>query len=387
MNIALFASSFFPNTGGVEELVRQLAHEYSRRGMSPIVITSRWPRSLPQREVYEHIPIYRLPMRIPESSIKSKISYHLTQAPSRQRIQDILRWHRIDLIHVQCVSTNGHYALHAHRDLHLPLVVTTQGERTMDASGLYRRSEFVNRALRDLLAAADHITACSKNTLTDLQEWYGTPFDDKASVIYNGVRVADFSGVHPYPHRFPYILAIGRIVPQKGFDVLLRAFARSGTAKLDLLIAGDGPERQPLEALARTLGLEGRVHFIGTADRATTAMLFKGCRFFVLPSRLEPMGIVNLEAMASGKALIASSVGGVPEIVRNGRNGLLVPPEDSDALATAIRSLAGNHALQARLGRDGRASVDAFDWSNIADQYVSIYRTTLSSPRSATKAA
>lgn len=377
MNVAIFASAFHPHVGGVEELTRQLAHEYARQGIGTIVLTSRWPRSLPRRELYQGIPIYRLPMRIPESSIKSKISFHLTHALNRWAVTNILRKHRIDVLHVQCVSTTAYYALLSQRSLGLPLIVSAQGERTMDASGLYQRSPFINRVLKNLLAEASYITACSRNTLDDLEQWFGSPFGKRASVVYNGVCLKDFSDAVAHPHPFPYILSIGRLVPQKGFEVLIKGFAKAGTSTHHLLIAGDGPECSALEALVVEHHLQDRVRFLGKTDRATTVALFAGCSFFVLPSRQEPMGIVNLEAMAAGKAVVASRVGGVPEIVIDGETGILVPPANPDALAAGIARLATDESLRTRLGLAGWHRAHQFRWEAIAGQYNALYRNTL----------
>ncbi len=380
MNIALFASAFHPHVGGVEELVRQLAHAYHRKGHGAIVVTNRWPPELPEFEEYEGIPVYRFAMRTPGGSLRERAKYRLTHGASVRRMLDVLRRHKIDLLHVQCVSSNGYYAQVARRALRLPLVVTAQGERTMDAERIYQRSAYMNRMLCALLAEADHITACSRHTLDDLEGWFGSPFGPRAEVVYNGIDLSSFAAPVPYPHPRPYILGIGRHVPQKGFDVLLQAFARAGQTSHDLLLAGDGPERPALERLADALGLGDQVRFVGRADRPTAVSLFAGCSFFVLPSRQEPQGIVNLEAMAAGKAVLASRVGGVPEIVQDGETGLLVPPEDACALAQAIDRLTDDNPLRQRLGAAGRERAKVFDWEAIADQYLGIYDTVKPSP-------
>jgi len=354
MNIALLASAFHPHVGGVEELVRQLAHAYHREGHGAIVVTNRWPPELPEYEEYEGIPVYRFAMRTPGGSLRERAKYQLTHASNVRRMLDMLRRHQINLLHVQCVSANGYYAQIARRALHLPLVVTAQGERTMDAGQIYQRSPFMNRMLCALLAEADYITACSRHTLDDLEGWYGQPFGPRAQVVYNGIDLSSFTDPVPYPHPRPYILGIGRHVPQKGFDVLLQAFALSNQDSHDLLLAGDGPERPALGRLAADLDIEDRVRFVGRADRPMAVSLFAGCSFFVLPSRQEPQGIVNLEAMAAGKAVLASRVGGVPEIVQDDETGLLVPAEDVPALAQAIARLADDASLRQRLGAAGR---------------------------------
>ena len=378
MKIAIFASAFYPHVGGVEELVRQMAHAYIKAGDEPIVFTNKWPRELPAHEEFEGIPIYRQPMRVPEGTLKARIMYQLTHPGIASGMLETLRRHKTELLHVQCVSSNGYYALHARRELGLPLVTSTQGERTMDAAGIYQKSPFQNEVLHQLLQESDFITACSQNTLSDAQEFFvqrgGAPFEDRSRVVYNGIRLADFANATPFSHPRPYILGIGRMVPQKGFDVLLRAFAQAGIPDHDLLLAGEGEQSQALQVLAGELKLEGRVHFVGRADRATAVSLFRGCSFFVLPSRHEPQGIVNLEAMAVGKAVVASRVGGVPEIVLDGETGVLVPGGDSEALAQALQQMAGDASRCEELGRAGHARAQKFDWAAIAEQYKEIYR-------------
>jgi glycogen(starch) synthase len=383
MNVAIFASAFHPSLGGVEELVRQLAHEYRRQGIRTIVLVNRWPRTLPAAEMIEGIPVYRLSMRMPEYNFRVRLNYALGYLPARTRMLRILRRHKIDLLHVQCVSVNGHYASIAARALGLPLVVTSQGERTMDAEHVFEKSPFLNSVLRRLLAKADLITACSRETLEDLERYSQSSFGARGTVIYNGICTADFNGAEPYQHPQPYILGIGRLVRQKGFDVLIEAFAASGIDSHDLLLAGEGAERLELRRLTRRLQIEKRVQFLGRADRATVVALFRGCAFFVLPSRQEPMGIVNLEAMAAGKAVIASRTGGVPEIVADGETGLLLPPGNVESLAAAMRRLTADAPLRERLGAAGRERVRRYTWEAVASSYRQIYEAALAGNRCA----
>ena len=182
-------------------------------------------------------------------------------------------------------------------------------------------------------------------------------------MIYNGVAVDEFSESHVPPHQRsrPYVLALGRWVPQKGFDVLLRAFAFAAQCDNvfdhDLVLAGDGPERGALLAIVAEGHSEDRVHLFGMASRDEVVSLFKGCSYFALPSRYEPLGIVNLEAMAAGKAIVATRVGGVPELVADGEQGLLVEAENARQLADTLRRLAGDPVLRSALGSRGRATV------------------------------
>jgi glycosyltransferase involved in cell wall biosynthesis len=387
MNVAIFASAFHPHVGGVEELCRQLAHAYIKRGMGVIVITNRWPRNLPEFESVEGIPVHRIAMRIPDGSLKAQVNAHLTSGLIRRNMLNILRENKIDILHVQCVSSNGAYALHAQRELGLPLVLTAQGERTMDATNLYQRSSYMNKILRDCITEADYVTACSRHTLDDLEEYYGKPLSLRANVVYNGVNLEDFDGIAPYDHPRPYVLGIGRMVPQKGFDTLMEAFALADPSLHELLLAGDGPERPALEQRAKMLGLENRVRFLGRCDRLKSVALFKGCSFFVLPSRYEPLGIVNLEAMAAGRAAIATDVGGVPELVVHEQTGLLVPADNPPAMAAAMRRLFEDLELRVRLSRGGLNRVRGFGWGSIAEQYRLIYSHVLETKKAREPAA
>lgn len=356
-------------------MCRQLALEYQRRGHGVLVATNRWPRSLPEHEVINGVSVHRLPFRSPDAGLKSAITYHLSRRRIHGDLASLLKESKTDVIHVQCVGVNGHYASVAAKQLSLPLVVTLQGELTMDATRLFERSEFARETLRRCLTEADAITACSGRTLEEAEAWFGKPFGARGSVIYNGIAIDD-AKAERYVHPRPYVLAIGRHVPQKGFDVLLRAFARLVNEPgfdHDLILAGDGTEHGVLKRLAGSLAIGSKVKFTGRVDHATAMKLFAGCSFFVLPSRHEPFGIVNLEAMAAGKAVIATRVGGVPEIVSDGVNGLLVPPEDPEALADSIRRLAGDAELRGRLGTAGKEQSRNFSWPAIADQYQAVY--------------
>ena len=378
MNIAIFASAFYPHFGGVEEACRHLALEYRRRGHTAHILTTRHPADLPAHETVQGIDVYRFPFEMPRANPRGLAAFARQFPAARRAVVDRLRALGTEIIHVQCVGPNGFHALWAAQATGLPLVVTTQGERTMDAGRLYQKSLSANWTLRRLLRRADYVTACSQETLDDAKQFAGFSIDAKSRPVYNGIALAEFdTDTLPYAHPRPFILGIGRIVPQKGFDILLDAYAKL-LARVpdapDLVLAGDGPERENLQAQADRLGLAGRAHLIGRADRPLAVRLFHGCRLFVLPSRHEPQGIVSLEAMACAKPVVAARVGGVPEIVLDGETGLLFRGGDSAALAAALETLLADPARADALGRAGRVRAEAqFTWSCIADEYFQIY--------------
>ena len=374
--IAVVPSSFAPNRGGVEELSRRLALELRRRGGDPIIVTNREPRELPARERIDGLDVRRERFPVPEPHLRHLGGFVKGTARTRRHLRAILSEQHCELLHVQCVSSNGYYALRAARALELPVVVSLQGELTMDADHIYQRSAQLRRTWRRLLDAAPVVTGCSRQVVDEAIAAYGPGLADRIEVVPNGVDVAAVRAAAPERRARPYVLGLGRFVEQKGFDLLVDAFdAIAGRhPQVDLVLAGDGPARAEVQARAAARAHGQRIHFLGGVDHARSLALFRGATAFVLASRHEPQGIVVLEAMAAGTPVVATRVGGVPETVRDGSNGLLVEGSSVDALADGLhRTL--DHPADAR-ARVAQAALDvqAYDWSQVTERYLDCYR-------------
>ena len=174
------------------------------------------------------------------------------------------------------------------------------------------------------------------------------------------------------------LLVVAALVRRKGIDVLLDSLVRLAARGLrpPLWIAGDGPERERLLAQVERSGLAGQVHFLGPRD--DVGNLLGASDVVVLPSRREGLGVAALEAMAAGRPLVASAVGGLNEAVVDGRTGLLVPPEDAAALATALERLLRDAELRAKLGAEGPQRVaEGFLPEQMVAAYERLYREML----------
>ncbi len=172
------------------------------------------------------------------------------------------------------------------------------------------------------------------------------------------------------PEGAPLVLALGRLHRVKGFDTLLRAMACLPEAWLWL--AGEGPERGALEGLVRERGLGGRVRFLGWRDDA--AALFAAADLFVCPSRHEPFGSVVIEAWAHGVPAVVAASQGPGALVSAGETGLVVPIDDSEALANSLRTLMENPALAGRLADAGRAAYEAgFTEEAVVARYLALF--------------
>jgi glycosyltransferase involved in cell wall biosynthesis len=233
--------------------------------------------------------------------------------------------------------------------------------------------------LTRLFARADAALFCSSYVQRDAAA-YLTRVSPRAfvGVVGDGFDPDEFREPRSYQHPAPYILAMGRLVHKKGFDLLIRAFAQvvAEFPQIHLLIAGDGGERAALERLIDELNLRERVILLGWADHVTSIALFWGCEFFVLSSRLEPFGIVVAEAMAAHKAVLATKSGGVVDLVQSGVNGLLVDA-DVNALACGLREMLAQPDATRALGERAHQTIQAHTWAAVTEQFIQVFERVM----------
>lgn len=377
MRVALLPSAYAPSVGGVEELTRRLAERLVAAGDQVEIWTIRHPADLPAEEVLGGLRVRRFALAMPRAAPSALARFPGPAARAVAALFRAVTEFRPDLLHVQCFSANGVYATALAACRHLPLVVSLQGETMMDDRDIYQRSAALRAGLRLGVRRADAVTACSRFTLDDAVGRFGLP-PGKGVVVPNGVETAG-DGSPPRAVEVPFerfVLGLGRVVAKKGFDLLVEAFARlvPGRPGLGLVLAGDGPSRAGLVDQAARLGVADRVHFAGSLGRAEVAWAMAAAEVFVLPSRVEPFGIVVLEALRAARPVVVSSRGGAKEIVRHEREGLLADPFDGAELAGAIARLLDDHELARQLAEAGRRRADDFDWAAIADGYRGIYQ-------------
>ena len=204
----------------------------------------------------------------------------------------------------------------------------------------------------------------------------------KLQVVHNGIPLAAFDRPASPELRAclagesgrPIVLTVARLDAQKGVGYLLEAVALAPEAQF--VLAGEGPERAALEAQAAALGIAERVTFLGF--RTDIADLIAVCDLFVLPSLFEGLPLSVLEAMAAGRPVIATAIGGTDEAITSGETGLLVPPADPAALAGAIRALLADPPLAGRLAQAGRARAEAqFSAERMVREVTQVYRELL----------
>jgi glycosyltransferase involved in cell wall biosynthesis len=245
--------------------------------------------------------------------------------------------------------------------------------------------------LRTLAHGVGRYLTVSRAIATELVEVLGWPAE-KVEVVHNGVDVRGLEVAVPPTLRQelsegeerPLVLTPARLNAQKGHPVLLEAIAEVPDALF--LFAGEGPEREPLEALAEQLGVADRVRFLGR--REDVPELLAACDVFALPSLYEGTSLAVLEAMAAGIPIVSSAIGGTDELVEDGRSGILVPPGDPTALAAALRRVLEDADLRKSLAAAARERVRAgLTLEQMTSRVSDVYRELLGEVPAATAAA
>jgi len=283
--------------------------------------------------------------------------------------QRLLAGRRPALIHAH-FGVEGVYALTLARHLGVPLVTTFHGfDATLSTAALLTSPAWANYPLfRRRLARQGDLFLCASGFIRERVLAMGFP-EASTHVHYIGV---DCDGIAPrdLQEETTTILHVARLVEVKGAEYLIRAFGRlSGThPTAELAIVGDGPLKRSLQALAQSLGVGDRVRFVGALPHAQVLAWMRKAAMLVLPSvrtstgRVEGLGMVLLEAAATGVPVIGSAIGGIPEGIVDGQTGFLAPEKDVEALARRMADLLDNQALRHAIGAQARAFVaERFD--------------------------
>jgi glycogen synthase len=293
-------------------------------------------------------------------------------------IRRLIRTHRYDAIHVFFSLPTG--ALLPLAGIgRTPVIVSLRGSDVPGYDPYNRAVQHMHRVLaplnRWIWRRADRVVpVCESLGLLAQRSCPGLVY----SVIPNGVDLDLFypaeRNVRSGGRGPTRCLAVARLVERKGLGELIRAFALLPRGQFELEIVGEGPDRELLRNLTQQLGVASEIHFSGSLSRAAVAERYRAADLFTLPSSAEAFGNVFAEALASGLPIVGSTVGGIPELVEHGVNGLLIDPGQPLALSRAIHYLAQDPELRQMMQIRNRAKAEAtLQWSQVADRYLALY--------------
>ena len=346
--------------GGVQGQVLGLAHALRRRG-AEVRVVAPCDGPPPEPGIVTVGPTRRFPSN---GSIAPITSNHLAAA----RTLEALRSFRPDVLHLHEPLTPGptHAALVG---TDLPVVATFHAAYGNNTNRWYR-------ALRKPLARmVDRITvatAVSAEARADVEA-----FGIDCTVLFNGIELGGYATAEPWPSPVPAIAFVGRHEPRKGLAVLLDAFAGLG-GDAALWVIGSGPQTDELAAR----GVAG-VEWLGRVGELEKARRLRGATIACFPSiDGESFGVVLLEAMAAGTAVVASDLVGYRTVARSGGEALLVPPGDVGALRTALRTLLDDPARRAALVAGGATRASELSMDRLAEEYLAVYARAIGARRS-----
>ena len=360
MRLAIVTEYYRPTLGGIQEHVFHFARELRRRGHSVTVVTSGHDGHRPG--AYE-AGVIRLGRSVPVDAHRS-VGRDTVGISLGRRLRELLVPSRVDLVHLHAPLSPVLPVLAA-RSTGLPLVGTFHTH--FRPSALMR---FMRRTCQRLVDRLDVSLAVSDVCVRSLAPYVRAPFQ----IVPNGVDVATWEAGRPVPYLRegrPAVLFVGRLELRSGLDRILSSWKHMprGCDPL-LLIVGDGPERQRLQHMARELNVPAR--FLGArwADRPD---IYASADIMVCPTTIASFGITLLEGMAAGLPVIASDIEGFREVVRDGRDGLLVDTSRPAVLGAAMGSLLADPSWRTRLVREGRYTAAEYDWARVTDRVIPLF--------------
>ena len=409
MKVVVVARSVFPlhGYGGLERHVYDLIRALAERELDVALITrpptkdSEWTAaSIHPALRVEFIPYHTFPLAGGRGTtiIDRSTAYPIFGLRAGRRALDLVRAGEADIVHGLGAAVLG-YA-RARAIARAPLVLNPQGLEefgaTDPARARLKRAAYLplRRAVLACAAAADAVIATDRSLEPVVLSHLDIP-REKLRTIPNAIdlravdamtdpaRIGELRWRHNLALGERILLSVGRLEASKGFHVLLRALhAVREHGALDgawrWVVLGQGPYRPVLEALASELGLRDRAHFLGRVSDAELHAWHELATVFVHPTLYEGSSLVTLEAMAHRRAVVASAAGGIPDKVRPGQNGWLVPPGDPSALAGAISGALSEPARLTHYGAAGREIVEReFSWTAAGDATVALYRELL----------
>jgi glycogen(starch) synthase len=365
MKILCWTAFFLPDIGGTEVLLAKVLPKIQRLNYEFIVVTSHGKYKLNDETVYNGVPIYRFKFRDALSNGNLRLMLKI-----RQQITRLKKSFKPDLVHVHVSDPSVYFHINTDSAFPVPTIVTFH--QNLAYFGLNTNK---GTLIRQVISMANWITAVSQATLKGIHESM-PEIKDRSSVICNGMDPLD---LFPEPLSFvqPRILFVGRLIHQKGLDIAIRAFGtlRYRFPRARFTIAGDGPIRSDLEQLATTLGMSDFIEFKGRIDPETVPALMNSATMVVMPSRTEGLPMVALEAAQMARPVIATSVGGLSEVVLHQETGLIIEKENTQALADAIAYILDNPDLASHMGQAARLrALQVFSLENYINSYDRLYR-------------
>jgi len=364
--------------GGVNQVVINLAQRMLVSGkIYPIIIVNDWSAKNPLVEMVDGLRVVRWQLRIfhKNMGLKKRVAYWLWEKKFNRQFELFCRQHKV-------VALNPHFVDSVAFTLARVVARFKVAPRFLlslhgaDVTSILSDSPEALCRWRKLLIGADRVVVCSNALGSKVAEGFGGLV---TTTIHNGIDISSFVGspdASAINVAKRIILTVGKFEGKKGQDVLIKVFAKLAKCYSDIelvLVGATGQALPSLHNLCDELGINDRVLFFSDVPHSSVEKFFRQASIFVLPSREEPFGIVLLEAGAFKLPVIATRVGGIPEILSDGKTGLLIEPDDMDMLENKLKILLDDPMAGTELGANLYKTVlTKFSWATACIAYTDL---------------
>lgn len=392
MNILHISSNYYPEVGGLATSVPPLVKKLIARGHKSLVLT-RDVKGYPSYEILDGIPVYRS-TRVPGYFYHPPVAFAKSVLMG-VKARKIINKENIEIIHSHDINVSAIAGIIGTKYKDVKKVTKLSGGLSWELLSLMK---WKNQTLEEFYASGGFLidileriqrTICNQydaviapsNYIKRILTKYGGADSSQIHVLYNGITVEPYSESHVSEIRrtllsdSKYLVVNAcRMVPWKGLDYLIEAF-RILPEDIRLVLIGDGPVRNTIQSMAKGLN----VVFLDKMPHSQVQSYIRACDVFVMPSLFENFPLAALDCLATQTPIIATNIGGTPEIITHNETGLLIKAGEVEAIADSVLRLLSDSELYAKIKTNQEERLKKYLWENLIDRYIKFYSEVLES--------
>lgn len=379
MKVLLLNYEFPPAGGGAGYATLNIASQLRKMGIEADILTARIAGER-DGDLLNGVPVHRVASwrkGLHDCGLRGAYTYVAGAALKRRKLH---AENHYDLEHYFFSLPTGLLSVLPGAGRKMPTVISLRGSDVPGYDPFNRKVEIIHSMIKPLTRRiwnnADKVVSLSQ-ALADMARNTSPEID--YGIIPNGIDEVHFRPAESREQSSRLrLVTVARLIERKGIEVIIEACAKPDPLPIELTIVGTGSYAETLQRSVREFGISDRVRFVGFVTNGALPELYREMDAFVLPSEVESFGLVFTEAMSCELPVLASNVGGIPETVRHGIDGLLCPPGRPDLLRQNIEWFIQNRDARIEMGKSGRRRVlETYTWKKVAERYLETYESVL----------
>jgi glycosyltransferase involved in cell wall biosynthesis len=376
IKILILNYEFPPLGGGGGVAAKQIAKGFIKLGYGVDYVTTWFP-GLKEEEVVDGINVHRVKVigrkELPTATMSSLISFPFL---AYKKTKELCEKNEYEFVNTHFAIPTGPLGVKIAKKFNIKHVLSIHGGDIWDPTkkNSPHRKWYFRKVVRDVMNKSDVVVAQSNNTRENAIKYYSPIKEIK--VIPLPYEKTSFKKISRKKLGLDkdkiYLISIGRVVKRKGYDFLIRGLAELNNPNAHSLILSDGPEKQNLQNLAKSLNVSNQVHFLGLVDEQKKFQYLSNSDIYVLSSVHEGFGIVLQEAMQVGLPIIATNNGGQTDVIDEGENGFLMNYGDTKKMKEMIERILKDKKLRNNMVKENMKKVNEFGLGEIAERYLGV---------------